>query len=67
MCPSVLVVGAGGNFGTLVMNEFIRQKPSSSEVASLTDPTKKEKFVHYKEHGINTILGSYFDLAVYKD
>jgi hypothetical protein len=66
MGPSVLVIGAGGNFGTLVMKEFIKQKSSFSEVAILTDPTKKGKFVQYKEHGIDTILGSYFDPAVYK-
>jgi uncharacterized protein YbjT (DUF2867 family) len=66
MSPSVLVIGAGGNFGSSVINEFLKKKSSFGQIAILADSTRKEKFVQYKEHGINTVLGSYFDPAVYK-
>jgi uncharacterized protein YbjT (DUF2867 family) len=66
MGPSVLVIGAGGNFGSAVMNEFIRQKSSFGGVCILTDSARKDKFAKYKEHNIDLILGSYFDPAMYK-
>jgi uncharacterized protein YbjT (DUF2867 family) len=66
MGPSILVIGAGGNFGTAVMNEFIRQKSSFGRVGILTDPAKADKFNQFKEHGIGLVLGSYFDWEMYK-
>jgi hypothetical protein len=66
MGPSVLVIGAGGNFGSAVMNEFIRQKSNFSRVGILTDPARKDKFDQYKKHEIDLVLGSYSDPAMYK-
>jgi hypothetical protein len=66
MGPSVLVIGAGGNFGSAVMNEFIRQKSSFGQVGILTDPARKDKFTQFKDHDIDLILGSYFDPEMYK-
>jgi hypothetical protein len=63
---SVLVIGAGGNFGTAVMNEFIRQKSSFGRIGILTDPTRADKFTQLKEHGIGLVIGSYFDQEMYK-
>jgi len=66
MGPSVLIIGAGGNFGSAVMNEFIRQKSSFGQVSILTDPARKDKFAKYKGDNIDLVLGSYFDSAMYK-
>jgi uncharacterized protein YbjT (DUF2867 family) len=66
MGPSVLVIGAGGNFGSAVMSEFIKQKSSFGRVGILTDPTRKDKFVQYEKHQIELVIGSYFDPAMYK-
>lgn len=66
MGPSVLVIGAGGNFGSVVMNEFMRKKSSFGRVGILTDPARKDKFTQFNEHGIDLVLGSYFDPEVYK-
>jgi hypothetical protein len=66
MGPSVLVIGVVGNFGSAVMNEFIRQKSSFGRVGILTDPARKDKFTQFKEHGIYLVLGSYFDPEMYK-
>jgi protein-L-isoaspartate O-methyltransferase len=60
MGSSVLVIGAGGNFGSAVMNEFIRQKSSFSRVGILTDPARKGQLTQFKGHGIDFVLGSYF-------
>jgi len=44
MGPSVLVIGAGGNFGSAVMNEFIRQSLASVESGSRQIQQEKNKF-----------------------
>jgi uncharacterized protein YbjT (DUF2867 family) len=65
MGSSILIIGAGGNFGSALMNEFIKQKPSFGRVEILTDPARKDKFTQFKEHGIELVLGSYFDPEMY--
>lgn len=47
MAPSILIIGAGGNFGSAVMNEFIAQKSTFGRVDILTDFARKDKFAQY--------------------
>ncbi len=65
--PNVLVVGGGGNFGCLVMDEFIKQKSSFGRVAIFADPAMKDKFAQFDKNSIDVVVGSYFDPGAYKD
>jgi hypothetical protein len=66
MAPSVLIIGAGGNFGSVLVKEFIRQRASFGRVAILTDASRVARFEAVKEHDIEVIAGSWTDPAVYK-
>jgi hypothetical protein len=43
MGSSVLVIGAGDNLGSAVMNEFISQKSNFGRVGILADESRKDK------------------------
>jgi uncharacterized protein YbjT (DUF2867 family) len=66
MGPTVLVIGASGSMGSLVMKEFINHRSSFGRVGVLTDPAKESKFAQLKEQGFDVILGSYTDPASYE-
>jgi hypothetical protein len=65
MAPSVLLIGAGGTFGTVALKEFIRQRKSFGRIAVLTSESRVSAFELYKNDGIETIAGSWSDPSIY--
>jgi len=66
MAPSVLIIGASGNFGPTVLQEFIRQRSSFERVAILADPARDpSKFDKYKPSGIEVVVGKWDESSSY--
>ena len=64
---SVLLIGAGGAWGTPLVEEFIKQKDSFKRVAILArDSAHGEKFNHAKERGIEVVAGGLLDSSSYQ-
>ena len=64
---SILLVGAGGAWGTPLVEEFINQKASFKKIAILArDDIHAEKFKHAKGRGIDIAIGSFLDSKSYK-
>lgn len=66
MAPSVIVVGASGNFGPAIVQALISHKASLNRIAILSAPEKKDKFAKYELEGVEVVLGSYTDATSYK-
>ena len=66
MAPSVLLIGAGGNVGTFLLPEFLRQRSKFNRVAILADASKVEKFAQAKKDGIEIVVGWFLDIEVYR-
>jgi hypothetical protein len=56
---SVLLIGASGAFGQLLLHEFIRQKSAFKRIAILAaDEGKARTFANARKGGIEVIVGS---------
>jgi uncharacterized protein YbjT (DUF2867 family) len=66
MAPSVIVVGASGNFGPSIVQALISYKSSFNRIAILSAPEKKDKFTKYESQGVEIILGSYTEASSFK-
>lgn len=66
MAPSVLLIGAGGNVGTFLVPEFLRQRSKFNRIAILADETRVEKFAQAKKDGIEIVVGWFLDVEVYR-
>jgi uncharacterized protein YbjT (DUF2867 family) len=67
MAPSILVIGGGGFMGTAVTKELLANKDKFDKIAILADPKRAQKFDSVKSQGVNIIVGSYLNSALYKD
>lgn len=66
MAPSVIVVGASGNFGPSIVQALISHKSSFNRIAILSAPEKKDKYTKYESRGVEIVVGSYTDSDSYK-
>ena len=63
----ILLVGAGGAWGTPLLEEFIKQTDSFKRVAILArDENHASKFSHAKEKGIAISFGPLLDARSYR-
>ncbi|RFU27386.1 hypothetical protein B7463_g8952, partial [Scytalidium lignicola] len=65
MAPSVLIIGASGNFGRPLVDEFIKNLSKFSKVGILT-ASSPLKFDEQKSRGIQVVAGSLLDPASYR-
>lgn len=64
---SVLLIGAGGAWGTPLVEEFIEQSLSFKRIAILArDDKHAQKFSKAKERGIDIVSGSFLDASSYE-
>lgn len=66
MNPSVLISGAGGNFGPFVLSELVKNSERFSRIAILCREERKEDFSPWLEKGVEVIIGSMTDSASYR-
>ncbi|KAM0249164.1 hypothetical protein ACHAQJ_009171 [Trichoderma viride] len=66
MAPSVLIIGAGGAFGSPLLDEFIKYKSRFSRIGILSDPAKISKFSNFAAQGIDVVSGSFLDPKAYE-
>jgi hypothetical protein len=66
MSISVLIIGAGGAFEQLLLQEFINQKESLKTIAILiSNMQKASRFAWVQEEGVQIFIGSFLDLKPY--
>lgn len=65
MSPSVLIVGASGNFGRPLVEEFIKYHDQFSKIGVLTT-SSPSKFDEQKARGIQVISGSILEPNSYR-
>ncbi len=58
---SILLIGASGNLGPYVVNEFLAQKSKFARVAILAEQSKVEKFDAAAKAGMEIVVGSFLD------
>jgi len=64
MAPTVLLIGASGTLGSLVVEEFIKHLSKFDKVGILAEPSKVSKFETVTK-GIQIVLGSFLDPKSY--
>ncbi|KAH7310702.1 NmrA-like family-domain-containing protein [Stachybotrys elegans] len=55
---SVIVSGAGGNFGSFILEALVNQKHKFSRIAILCSQERKSNFVQWETKGFELIVGS---------
>lgn len=65
MAPSILLIGASGNFGRILVEEFIKHLSKFDKVGILADPSKVSKFEAAAVKGIQIVPGSFVDAKSY--
>jgi uncharacterized protein YbjT (DUF2867 family) len=63
--PSVLIIGASGNFGAPLVEEFIANLHLFTKVGILTHPAKTARFASAASRGIQIVPGSFLSSASY--
>ncbi|RFU25232.1 hypothetical protein B7463_g11094, partial [Scytalidium lignicola] len=63
---SVLLIGAGGYLGRVVVKEFLNQKSKFARVAILVDPSKVNKFAEEAKSGMEVVIGSFLEPGSFK-
>lgn len=63
---SVLVLGAGGNFGPSIMAALLERKADFSRIRVLTSPERVKNFSHFAEKGIEVLGGELTDAQHYQ-
>jgi uncharacterized protein YbjT (DUF2867 family) len=66
MAPSVIVVGAGGNFGPAIVQALLARKSDFRRIAILAAPEKKDKFAKFAAQGMEIVIGDFTDSASFK-
>ncbi|KAJ7759460.1 hypothetical protein DFH07DRAFT_919061 [Mycena maculata] len=66
MALSVIIIGAGGNLGQPLVEEFLRQKSHFERLAVLSDPVKAHRFVDFQKRGVEVVQGSFLDFRCYQ-
>ena len=66
MAPSVIVVGASGNFSPAIVQALLAHKSDFDGIAILAVPGKKDKFAKDKAQGMEIMLGSFIDPNSFK-
>lgn len=64
--PSVLLIGASGNFGTPLVQEFLKQKSKFHRIAILAEQHRVQKFAQAQKDGIEIVVGSFLDVNSYR-
>ncbi|KAJ7909919.1 hypothetical protein B0H13DRAFT_2489419 [Mycena leptocephala] len=66
MAPSVLIIGASGNIGRPLVQEFLKNKTRFERIAILADPAKVAQFVEVQSQGTEVVVGSFLEASSYK-
>ncbi|KAJ7759403.1 hypothetical protein DFH07DRAFT_445559 [Mycena maculata] len=66
MAPSIIIIGASGNLGQPLVEEFLRQKSCFGRLAILSDPAKAHRFIDFQKKGVEVVQGSYLDFRCYQ-
>jgi hypothetical protein len=66
MAPSLIVVGASGNFGPFIVQALISHKAFFNRIAILSSPEKTAKFTKYESQGVDIVVGNYTDATSYE-
>lgn len=64
--PSVILVGAGGYLGRIVVAQFLAQRVQFARIAILADPSKISKFNDMQKEGIEIVSGSFYSPDSFK-
>ncbi|KAL6699496.1 hypothetical protein J3F84DRAFT_404545 [Trichoderma pleuroticola] len=64
--PFVIIIGASGNVGRPLLEEFLSKADQFSKIGVLSSPSSAHKFENEKARGIDVVVGSFADPACYR-